>query len=302
MTTDPTKQTPVEIDTVLFENYQSQARIEANLKTVIARLERAEAVLVRHDTEQARQVVLESREAISALREARTDLIAESVPYEAEHIARRWNRYFLVTNGNGHVHRGLDCSTCFRTTEYAWLVSLADCDENAMIEEWGERACTVCFPTAPTNPLYHRPARIDREAREARDAEKAAKAAEKAEKAIFDVDGSPLKVDYTVLKTKVSARNALTSAFQSLVIYGTDHPQDFVSQIRKLVPALRAAIPTFDLDQVAGRAVAKAQKDSQVPANNPWRLTDEQILAHKATIRVNVAAARALVKDLEVTV
>ena len=48
----------------------------------------------------------------------------------------------------------MDCTTCFPTTQYGWLVNLADCDEDAMIEEWGEMACTVCFPTAPTNPNY----------------------------------------------------------------------------------------------------------------------------------------------------
>src|SRR5580700_7036844 len=48
-------------------------------------------------------------------------------PLEAIYQDRRWNRYFLVTNSNGHVHRGTTCSTCFPTTEYAWLVELADC-------------------------------------------------------------------------------------------------------------------------------------------------------------------------------
>ena len=91
----------------------------------------------------------------------------------------RWNRYFLVTNTNGHVHRNMGCSTCFPTTEYAWLVELADCDEDAMIIEFGEKACTVCFPDAPANPQFNGPGRRDREAQAARQAEKDARQAVK---------------------------------------------------------------------------------------------------------------------------
>jgi hypothetical protein len=109
-----------------------------------------------------------------------------------EHIAElervwaqyRWNRYFLVTNANGHVHRGMNCSTCFATTQYRWLVELADCDEAEMIADYGEKACTVCFPDAPANPQFHGPGRLDREAIDARAAEKAAREARKAAKTL----------------------------------------------------------------------------------------------------------------------
>lgn len=97
-----------------------------------------------------------------------------------------WNRYFLVTNSNGHVHRGMSCSTCFATTEYAWLVELADCDEAEMIEEFGEKACTVCFPDAPANPHFNGPGRRDREAQAARQAEKDARNEAKAAKRLAE--------------------------------------------------------------------------------------------------------------------
>ena len=69
----------------------------------------------------------------------------------------------------------MGCSTCFPTTEYAWLVELADCDEDAMIVDYGEKACTVCFPGAPANPHFNGPGRRDREALAARQAEKDAR-------------------------------------------------------------------------------------------------------------------------------
>jgi len=78
-------------------------------------------------------------------------------PFEEEYVLRgKWNRYFLVRNAGGHVHRGMDCSTCRPTTRYAWLVDLADCDETKMVDEYGTTACTVCFPDAPTMPGWAR--------------------------------------------------------------------------------------------------------------------------------------------------
>jgi len=72
-------------------------------------------------------------------------------PLTAEYVRRGgWQRYFLVTSSDGHVHRGMNCSTCRWETVYAWLIDLADCDEAKMVAEYGEKACTVCFPDAPT--------------------------------------------------------------------------------------------------------------------------------------------------------
>jgi hypothetical protein len=296
MATDPSTQTPVEIDTILAANYNDQARVWARIVSETKHLESLKRQLVKHDLTWIRKEIDKVAESIQALREQNSALIAESIPFLVEYDRRPWNRYFLVTNGNGHVHRGLDCHTCFRTTEYSWLVNLADCDEDAMIEEWGERACTVCFPSAPTNPNFNRPARVDREAREAREAEKAAKDAVKAEKAITDLDGSPLRVGGYVLKTKVAARNELSSAFQSLVYYGTDHSSDFVGQIRHLVAVLDAA--EVDWKKVPGNAIKKALKDSVIPPNNPYRLTPEQIVAHEAEIKDNAATAQALAEEV----
>jgi hypothetical protein len=149
----------------------------------------------------------------------------ETKPFTTEFTRRGgWNRYFLVSNDNGHVHREMYCHTCYPTTRYNWLIDLADCDENAMIEEWGEKACTVCFKDAPSNPNYHRPARVDRETAAAREAEKAAKMAAKNAKAITAPDGTPLVVKTAwgkeTYRTKVAARNALANAVASYVWYG----------------------------------------------------------------------------------
>lgn len=81
-----------------------------------------------------------------------------------------WKRYYLVTSSIGHVHRERHCSTCYYSTQYAWLTELSDCDEGEMVEAHGEKACTVCFPDAPVHPAWLRSVAA-REAEEAKKAE-----------------------------------------------------------------------------------------------------------------------------------
>jgi len=250
--------TPVEIDTELARLWGEEQQLDVRLHRAMTRLADREKSTTRYYA----STVEDDEAEIANLQNSIAALQAEAQPLVDEFFARgRWNRYFLVSNDNGHVHRGTNCSTCFVTTQYSWLVELADCDEDAMIEEWGERACTVCFPSAPTNPLYHRPARIDREAQAARQAEKAQRDAAKATKAIVDVDGQPLRGEYGVIKTKVAARNELSGAIKSLAWYGPGHPTDFAAVARKMAAALRASAPEIDVDKVIANAIKAAAKD-----------------------------------------
>lgn len=268
---------PSEIDTVLAANWTEQAKLQVQLLRYVADEQRVKDQIdkaVVRSGDAPSYLVRDRRSlaaAIDKLIQERSVLIVASAPYEAEYLQRRWSRYFLVTNSNGHVHRGMDCSTCYSTTEYSWLPELSGCDESVMIEEFGEKACTVCFPSAPANPAFHAPGRRDREAVAARDAEKAEKQAAKDAKAITAVDGSPLKVvtghsprdgrPYTeTYRTKVAARNALSQAVQSFCWYGPTHPSDFQSQARQLIPALEAA--GIDTAQVIERASKKAAKET----------------------------------------
>lgn len=85
-----------------------------------------------------------------------------------------WTRAFLVINSNGHVHSSMDCNTCFDTTRYNWLVQYSNDDENTIVEDAGQDACTICYPSAPAEVL-NRPSRIVT-------ADKIAKAQAKAER------------------------------------------------------------------------------------------------------------------------
>lgn len=192
--------------------------------------------------------------------EAKAKEFKEKVrPYEDEFDRRGgWNRYFLVTNNNGHVHRERNCTTCYDSTQYAWLPELSDCDEEAMVEEFGEKACTVCFPNAPAYKAFHGPGRRDAAAKAARDAEKAEKAAAKAEKAITALDGSPLRVDGWVVKTKIAARNELSRMVQNYGWYGPTHPTKWLDEAVKLIEVLDAAgIETAPVIERAAKKVLK---------------------------------------------
>ena len=85
-----------------------------------------------------------------------------------------WTRAFLVLASNGHVHSSMDCNTCFPTTRYNWLVQYSNDDEKTIVEDAGQDACTICYPSAPAEVL-NRPSRIVT-------ADKVAKAKAKAER------------------------------------------------------------------------------------------------------------------------
>lgn len=162
----------------------------------------------------------------------------------------RWHRYFLVNNNNGHVHRDQSCSTCYPTTQYLWLVDLADCDEREMVAEYGELACTVCFPDAPTYSGFgdgtSSIAKLSQAERDAKAAEKAAKAAAKEAKAIYQPDGQPCReADWrtrepgkgSVIKTERSASIALTDALWNATDYESSR-DSYLAQAHYLAECL----------------------------------------------------------------
>ncbi|ANH49184.1 hypothetical protein uvFWCGRAMDCOMC203_08 [Freshwater phage uvFW-CGR-AMD-COM-C203] len=92
-----------------------------------------------------------------------------------------WTRAFLVIASNGHVHSSMDCNTCFATTRYNWLVQYSNDDEKTIVEDAGQDACTICYPSAPAEVL-NRPSRIvtaDKVAKAQAKAERDAKRAER---------------------------------------------------------------------------------------------------------------------------
>ena len=130
----------------------------------------------------------------------------------------RWNRAFLVTNINGHVHKHMTCSTCFPTTEYEWLTHYSGATEDEIVKAAGELACSVCYPLAPSAYL-NRPADLVSNTRQEEHAatveRKAVKAEREAKRAARapTAAGNPLVVPQdewghvnATLNTEVTAR------------------------------------------------------------------------------------------------
>jgi hypothetical protein len=212
--------TPAEIDTAWAAINGRIAVASADAARLTALIERYEKSYYYTDRIPALRTELDQAEA------AEWAAIAETVPFRAEWERRGgWTRYFLVDNTGGHVHPDTNCSTCFPTTEYAFLPEQSGLTAAELVEMAGEKACTVCFPWAPVDTLrrstkLEAPAR--KAAREAREAKAAAAAAKKAKNAIpatrIVTQGSWKET----LETISAARTRLTDHYQYTVEFGWD--------------------------------------------------------------------------------
>lgn len=168
-----------------------------------------------------------------------------------------WTRAYLVLNSNGHVHSSMHCSTCFPTTRYHWLTQVSDHSEDEIVEKAGERACTVCYPSAPVEVLasptqFFTPDEEEKQrAREEREQKRAAKAA--AEIRVTGLQGWTNEGRGThVFKTLRAATNDLSSTLSSLGWYGESHPSapEWKARIEKIREVLDARGEEYDYDKI----------------------------------------------------
>lgn len=286
--------TPAEIDTELYRLYSVEAKAKDSLTRAVVDMHRTAGDKGRYVGRSSRKVhtmewteVLETliqmahrevypdRDALASLKywtriqtevkEARK----AAEPLNAEFTRRGgWDRAFLVQNDGGHVHNSMNCSTCNNgeyATNFAWMTEYSGQTEEEIVEAAGERACTVCYPSAPVETLA-RPTKMfgpDELAKKAAAEERAAKAAEKAtkaaEKAITAPDGSPLREKATggsVIKTLVSARSRLSDyiEYQDILKWG-----DYTTDINHLAEAV-AAKEQKTVEVVIAEAAKRAAK------------------------------------------
>lgn len=124
--------------------------------------------------------------------EAITQILTEIAEAEEVYAEYRWQRAYLVTNSNGHVHKATWCGTCFPTTKFEWLVSYSGSSEKEIVDDAGELACTVCYPTAPAEVL-NRPSAIVSKDRAQKEADKQAREAAKQQREEKRIAKSPTK-------------------------------------------------------------------------------------------------------------
>lgn len=170
--------TPVEIDTKLAELYMAEAKArhlynriqQAFVDEQVAKVEGK--YYYNPFTQADEQDAYEKLHAI----------IEQELPLEAEYERRPWQRYWHVTNNNGHIHDSQSCSSCYPDTQYAWRTDLSGLRDTEVVEREAYNACSVCMPIAPAEQQAARK-RYNEEQRAQRAAERQAKKDAKAQKA-----------------------------------------------------------------------------------------------------------------------
>jgi hypothetical protein len=135
-----TERTPAEIDNELFPIEGERLR----------HLDRA--VQYKQQIDQGRTSYQKAYDEATA---AHRDAQERARPFHEEFNRRGgWNRHFVVTNADGHIHRTTSCPTLHPTTQIAWLPDYSGLREKEVVDKAGYSACTVCFPSAPTNTSW----------------------------------------------------------------------------------------------------------------------------------------------------
>lgn len=245
-----TNLSPAEIDTQL-------ARIWTRQQMVRYCIADSKATLAKYGENRSTEMVAASLVKLEAELDS---LNAEAEPFEVEYQQRRWARYFLVTNRNGHVHRGMNCTTCYQGTAYGWLPELSDCVEADAIIEFGEKMCTVCFPDAPVHPAFSAPGRRDVAAKAERDAEKALRAAAKSAKLL--APGTEFRYEREHISTVAAAMRVLRETAALVAGFGYEHmmpaaPEGLAAAREAL--AAKGLVPV-EIEQIERKAVVKARK------------------------------------------
>jgi hypothetical protein len=209
--------TPSEIDTRIAQIQMAVATTQHRVDYLLCLVEGGYATAAHVAEKAERQAQL-------------NEYYAELDLLRAEYAKGQWERYYLVTNTNGHVHTSMHCDTCFATTEFGWLTQFSGIAIDEVGALAGETACARCFPNLPAEVMARKAdARMDTPeriaAREKNAAEKAAKAAKAAAKAIANPDGSPLMMldhfgSLEEVKTEVAASRRVMEAAFNLRWYG----------------------------------------------------------------------------------
>jgi hypothetical protein len=211
-----TKEFAVKIDTELADLYDQIWVINSEIKSYQDFTKSTQSSRFMNDADKVSHIA-KYAEKIDELQIKRAPLKDRVRELNMIYILDPWTRAFLVINSNGHVHSSMECSTCFDTTRYTWLVQYSNDDEATIVADAGQDACTVCYPSAPAETL-NRPSRIvtadkiaKAQAKADRDAKRQAKIA-KAKASAPTASGEPLAIPSTYKAGKFEYINTERSA------------------------------------------------------------------------------------------
>jgi hypothetical protein len=198
---DTMNATPSEIDTQLAEIY-------APLSGARHAIHHAEDLLDRSYIRRDPKRVAGLEKTITDAKAAIAALDAKAEPLEAIYRANPWTRFFLVPGG--HLHSSRLCSTLRWNTALYWLPEYSGQSEAEIVALAGEKACTVCYPSAPVDRPSMLPVHV---------AERAAQAKERAEKkaARAAAAANVITVGATTYKTQRAAENQISYELDNMV-------------------------------------------------------------------------------------
>jgi hypothetical protein len=273
----------IETDTALAALYYRKAAlgedISGDVKTLDFYTKKAgKGALAPWDAEAVKRT-----EAGLAIKRAEMAEIKKAMePLEAIYEAHRWTRAFLVVQSHkGHVHSSMHCSTCYPTTAFVWLPKYSGESETKIVADAGERACTICYPSAPVDAKGTVIFSEDEIAAAKRKAEKAeAKIAKDAKKAAAapTKSGAPLTIIEVStgwdgkshsykrsLATEITAKSEYVSMAQSIA--WSKWPQDIeakkvaMAQIAEALAEKHGVTIEEEIAALAKKVAAKNRKD-----------------------------------------
>lgn len=226
---------------------------------------------------QASKAAVSAEENLPQLTERYEAAQAAEAPYEAEWNRRGgWTRAYLVisSGSQGHVHSTMACGTCFPTTQFHWMTELSGESEQEIVDQAGERACTVCYASAPVELRLDRPTQLFSADEKRRQAERTARQSAKAAKDAQAV----LAENGTVLyKTERGATNAIAAELDNMVHYGPSHPSfaKWQSTVEQAVAGLARRGVAYDVEaklvQIRDKKRKEHKKFLASPQAAQWR-------------------------------
>lgn len=264
--TDLRAASPAEIDTVLaeldYERFVADTRCRQYLKAAHDARNyvhydwRTRTRTKRPDLDKA-----EKMEELAAEQELIvSQKLDEMAPLQDEFFRRGgWTRAFLVvTKGIGHVHSSQSCHTCYPTTQFHWVTAYSGKDEDQVVEDAGERACTICYPSAPVEVLS-RTTKIyspDEQEKMAARAEREAKRAAKDALAVRDPETGKV-----LFKTERGATNEIAQKLDAYLRYENDEYLAKAAKISLAVAAKRGVDPHELWVELKAKAEVKFRKE-----------------------------------------
>lgn len=192
---------PRDIDTQLAAIYAPTA---GHIATIETAQKKAKLAYVAKNPERKAELEV----TIKAARAALAELDKRAEPLEALYRANPWTRFFLVPGG--HLHSSRRCSSLRWNTILYWLPEYSGKTEADIVALAGEKACTICYPSAPVDRPSMLPVHVaEREAAAAERAEKAAKSRAAAAAAIT--------VGGTTYKTQRAAENEISWQLDTMI-------------------------------------------------------------------------------------